>query len=297
MNWTIKNIPDQAGKKIIITGANSGLGLETARILAKHGADVIMACRSLERANRAKADIERQHPQATIDVLELDLGNLASISNFVSEYKKRHAKLDILINNAGLMMPPYGQTDDGFELQMGCNHLGHFALSAQLIALLTQSDMGRVITLSSIGHKLGNINLKDLNSERRYNPTKAYTQSKLANLMFSYELDRRLKKAGHTTKSIAVHPGWSATNLMRTSPMIKLFNPIMSQNQEQGALSTIRAAVDPDVESGTYWGPKGFMELKGAPVLRKSSPASHNESKASRLWQISEELTKSKFYF
>ena len=292
MNWNTDNIGDQSHKFYIVTGANSGIGFEAAKSLADNGAHVVLACRNIEKAKSAKNAILQHNPPSKIEILLLDLANLASITAFADEYHQKFGKLDVLINNAGVMTPPFGKTMDGFELQFGTNHLGHFALTAQLIDLI---DQGRIVNLSSLAHKQGILDFNNLNAENGYSAYKAYAQSKLANLLFTYELKRRLEKNGEATKILAAHPGWTATNLQKTAPIFKFLNPLLSQSQADGALPTLRAATDPNAESGSYWGPSRLRELRGYPKQVSSSEGSHDEEVALRLWNESELLTGVKF--
>jgi len=277
----------------VVTGANSGIGFETARVLAEHGATVILACRDLARGEAAAARISGPGP---VELQRLDLGSLASVRAAASELHERHQRLDLLINNAGLMMPPYGTTSDGFELQFGINHLGHFALTGLLLDLLLPTAGSRVVTVSSNMHRAGRLNVAGLQSARRYRRTAAYGQSKLANLMFSYELQRRLAAAGARTSALAAHPGTAITALTRYFPPAvdrayhAMGQPIAQQPQS-GALPTLRAATDPAARGGEYYGPDGWLQFKGYPHRVSSSARSHDEQAQRRLWQESERLT------
>jgi NAD(P)-dependent dehydrogenase (short-subunit alcohol dehydrogenase family) len=286
-------VPDQARRTAVVTGANSGIGFETARVLAEHGATVIMACRDVARGEAAAARIAGPGP---VSVQRLDLGSLASVRAAASELHTRHRRLDLLINNAGLMMPPHGTTSDGFELQFGTNHLGHFALTGLLLDLLLPVAGSRVVTVSSNMHRAGRMNFADLQSARRYRRVAAYGQSKLANLLFSYELQRRLAAAGARTSALAAHPGTAITALTRYFPPAvdrayhAMGQPI-AQHAERGALPTLRAATDPSARGGEYYGPDGWLEFKGYPHRVSSSARSHDEQAQHRLWQESERLT------
>jgi NAD(P)-dependent dehydrogenase (short-subunit alcohol dehydrogenase family) len=294
--WIADNIPDLTGKVAIVTGANSGIGYETALELAQKGATVVMACRSLPKAEAAAAQIRETIPPGDVAVMELDLGDLESVRRFAAAFQERYDRLDLLINNAGIMVPPYGKTAQGFETQIGVNHLGHFALTGLLLDLLLQTPQSRVVTVSSTAHRFGQIDFADLHWERKaYNPNPAYGQSKLANLLFTYELQRKLAAAGQDTIAVAAHPGWTETNLQQHSKLASFFNPFFAQPQPVGALPTLRAAVDPDVTGGEYYGPDGFLEMRGHPVLVKSNDASHNRADARRLWEVSEKLTEVRF--
>ncbi len=295
MGWSTKNIPDQTGRYAIVTGANSGIGFEAAKALAAKGAHVTLACRNLDKANAAKAKIEKAVKGAKVETKQLDLADLASVEAFAEAYHQSPGKLDLLVNNAGVMVPPYGKTKDGFELQFGANHLGHFALTAKLMDLLDQSDNARIVNVSSQAHRAGDIRFDDLNWEKDYKPWSAYGQSKLANLLFTYELDRRLKSAGKTIAVTAAHPGWSATNLQRTTLPVRIGNIFFGQAPKNGALPTLRAATDPDAPSGTYWGPRGLMEMNGAPVKVDSNKKSKDPELARRLWDVSEQMTGQRF--
>lgn len=290
--WTSLDIPDQAGRTAVITGANTGLGYETARALAGHGARVVLAVRNLDKGKAAADLIGRRYPGADVAVQELDLTSLESIRSAAAEIKAGHDSIDLLINNAGVMMTPKQTTSDGFELQFGTNHLGHFAFTGLLIDRLLAAKGSRVVTVSSNGHRFarGGIRFDDLQSERSYNPLTAYGQSKLANLLFTYELQRRL--AGTDTIATAAHPGGSNSELSRhVPPAVRAAFRVLEQNTEMGALPTLRAATDPSVLGGQYYGPGGLLELRGYPKLVSSSSKSHDVAAQRRLWTVSEELT------
>ena len=289
--WTENHVPDQRGRVAIVTGANSGIGWDTARVLAQKGARVIMACRNMEKANHAANKIRLLDPAGEVVVMQLDLGDLDSVRAFASAFREQYAQLDLLINNAGVMMPPYGKTVQGFEQQFGINHLGHFALTGLLLNLLTTTSGARIVTVSSGSHNFGIINFDDLNWERGYPAQRAYGQSKLANLLFTYELQRKLVAAGQDTLAVAAHPGWTATNLQQHSSIIERLNPLFAQTTAMGVLPTLYAAVAPDVRGGEYFGPDGFMEMRGYPTKVGSNQRSHDEAVAQRLWKVSEDLT------
>jgi NAD(P)-dependent dehydrogenase (short-subunit alcohol dehydrogenase family) len=298
-NWTTENIPDLTGKVAIVTGANSGIGYETAVAFAEKGATVIMACRNLEKSQAALDQLRAEVPGADVELMRLDLASLASVRQFVDEFQEKYERLDLLINNAGIMMVPYGTTEDGFERQFGTNHLGHFALTGLLLDTILATPGARVVNVSSTGHRFGRMDFDDLMYEdgNGYSSNGAYGRSKLANLLFTYELQRRFEAVGAEAMATAAHPGGTNTNLQDeigerwyVKPFVPLMRMVM-QSADMGALPTIRAAVDPDAEGGNYYGPGGFMEQRGYPVLVQSSGASHNLADAQRLWQVSEELT------
>jgi NAD(P)-dependent dehydrogenase (short-subunit alcohol dehydrogenase family) len=291
LDWKPDDIPDLSGKTILITGANSGLGLETSRLLAGHGARVVMACRNQQKGEAAMADIRNDIPDTDLELMQLDLADLASVSGFVDAFKRRFARLDVLINNAGLMAPPFSQTVDGFELQFGTNHLGHFALTAPLLETLSASDDPRIVVVSSVAHRMGNIYFDNLHGEKGYKRWKFYGQSKLANLIFALELDRRLRAAGSRIKVMAVHPGYSATHLQDTVPGGRIFNAMLAQSQVQGSYPSVFAATSPQAKSGDYYGPNGFKEMRGMPAPASMRKLARNTGVAKRLWRASEELT------
>jgi NAD(P)-dependent dehydrogenase (short-subunit alcohol dehydrogenase family) len=294
--WTAADVPDQTGRVAIVTGANTGIGLEASRVLAQRGASVVLACRNVEKANAALASIERDGPATTPEVEQLDLASLASIEDFAGRVHDRHSRVDVLINNAGLMWTPRSTTADGFELQFGTNHLGHFALTGRVLDLLLTVPDSRVVTVSSMGHRTGRIHFDDLQSQRRYGRHRAYAQSKLANLMFTFELQRRLAVAGAPTIAVAAHPGTTSTELVRYSPAViqagnRAFEALVSQDAPMGALPTLRAATDPAVQGGEYYGPSGLLELKGPPRRVQPARRARDAEAQRRLWAVSEELT------
>jgi NAD(P)-dependent dehydrogenase (short-subunit alcohol dehydrogenase family) len=295
MNWTAKDIPDQTGKTAIVTGANVGLGLETARALAAHGATVILACRNLEKANAAKADIQQSASSAKLEIIQLDLADLGSVRQFAANFAGKYQHLDILVNNAGVMAPPLTKTKDGFELQFGANHLGHFALTGLLLEKLLLTPGARVVVVSSAVERGAKIDFENLSGEKNYVPFGAYAQSKLSNLLFCYELGRRFQKAGINAVAAAAHPGWTASNLQQNAPQFKVLNPIFAQTPTWGALPSLYAATASDVKNGDYFGPKGFLEMKGSPKRVQSTPRSHDLELAKKLWDVSESLTGVKF--
>jgi NAD(P)-dependent dehydrogenase (short-subunit alcohol dehydrogenase family) len=288
--WNSVDIPDQTGRTAVITGANTGLGYETARALAAKGAHVVLAVRNLDKGKAAADLIGRRYPGADVSVQELDLTSLASVRAAADELRARHDRIDLLINNAGVMMTPKQTTQDGFELQFGTNHLGHFALTGLLLDHVLAAPGSRVVTVSSNGHRFGRIRFDDLQSERRYDRAGAYGQAKLANLLFTYELQNRL--ADTDTIATAAHPGSSATELGRNLPRIVEWGfGLTVQSSEMGALPTLRAATDPTVRGGQYYGPGGLLQMRGYPKLVSSNRRSHDTAVQKRLWSVSEELT------
>jgi NAD(P)-dependent dehydrogenase (short-subunit alcohol dehydrogenase family) len=290
--WTEADIPDQTGRTVVVTGANTGLGFETARALARRGAMVVLACRDLDKATVAAARIGA----GAVRILRLDLASLDSVREAAGELRSSYDRLDLLINNAGLMMPPYGRTADGFELQFGTNHLGHFALTGLVLDLLLAAPGARIVTVSSMGHRMGVMDFEDLQFEHRYSRMASYGRSKLANLLFTYELQRRLDGAGTDTIAVAAHPGASRTELGRhqTGAMQFLARPIehlVGQDARMGSLPTLRAAVDTCVRGGEYYGPDGLFEMHGYPKRVESNARSHDAAVQRRLWQESERLT------
>ena len=289
--WINENVPDQSGKQALVTGANSGLGYEVSRALALRGATVLMACRNLKKGEEAAANIRGENPKGEVRLMELDLADLRSVKQFSQKFHSEYDHLDLLVNNAGVMAMPYGQTADGFELQFGINHLGHFALTGLLIDLLENTPGSRIVTVSSYGHWFGRINFGDLNGKNFYQKWMAYAQSKLANILFAFELQRRLSQKGKTPISIAAHPGYAHTNLQQHTALFSFLNPIMAQSQEMGALPILYAATRPDIQGGEYIGPDGFLGQHGYPHKARSSRSSHDEKTADRLWKVSEQLT------
>lgn len=303
--WTASDIPDQTGRVAIVTGANSGLGCETATALAAKGAHVVLACRDASRAQGAVDAIRKAAPHASIEVLPLDLASLASIRAFAEAFSARHARLDLLCNNAGVMALPRRTTADGFEMQLGTNHLGHFALTGLLLPRLLDTPRARVVSVSSSMHRPGRMHFDDLQLERGYAKWKSYQQSKLANLLFAYELDRRLRKAGTSAISVAAHPGYAATNLQTVGAKMEgakffeqiylLGNRLFAQSAAMGALPTLYAATAPAVQGGDYFGPGSFFEMWGHPKKVGSTARSKDTADAARLWDISEQLTGVRF--
>ncbi|RDZ62190.1 short-chain dehydrogenase [Haloferax sp. Atlit-12N] len=287
---------------VVVTGANSGLGFEVTKMLAERGAHVVMACRSTQRGEEAKRKIEADLPEASLVVHELDLADLDSVAAFADWFTSTYDELHVLCNNAGVMAIPRKETEQGFEYQFGVNYLGHFALTGHLLPVLNRTPgETRVVTQSSVAHRNGEIDFDDLQGEQSYSAWGAYGQSKLADLIFAYELDRRLRSANATVKSVACHPGWAATNLQRRGPeqsgsrlrlwIMQLANAVIAQSAEQGALAMVYAATDPNIEGGEYVGPDGFRNMRGTPEVQESSEQSYDVDTARRLWEVSEELT------
>lgn len=292
MGWNEASVPDQSGRVAIVTGANTGIGWETARVLAERGAEVILACRNPSKAADAVARIRAAAPSSKVRAEALDLSDLESVKAFAARFTEQHQRLDLLIDNAGVMVPPESKTKQGFELQFGTNHLGHFALTGLLLPLLDATEGSRVVVVSSGAHHYGTIDLSDLSFQKRgYSAWRAYCQSKLANLMFALELGRRLSASGSRVLVTAAHPGWTATDLQRTAPMARLGNALFAMKPIGGALPTLRAAVDPGASSGSYYGPTGFYEMSGPPGLARINARARDQQVASALWTESEALT------
>jgi NAD(P)-dependent dehydrogenase (short-subunit alcohol dehydrogenase family) len=292
--FTAADVPDQTGKTVFITGANTGLGYEAAKVLAGMGARVLIGCRSRDKAEQARSKIMAQHPAAEVAVVELDLGSLDSVKKAAAVVAKE-PRLNLLINNAGIMIPPYELTREGFESQFGVNHLGPFALTALLLDKLRSNPDSRVVSTSSIAHKQGKIYFDDINAEKRYNSVVRYAQSKLANLYFTYELQRRLAAAGDNTISVAAHPGIATTELSRYLPralvmLTPLFQPLFN-TAAQGAWPTLCAATMPGVRGGDYYGPSKRRETAGPAVKVKSTGRSHDRAVARELWDLSIAMT------
>jgi NAD(P)-dependent dehydrogenase (short-subunit alcohol dehydrogenase family) len=297
--WSISDVPDQTGCVAIVTGSTSGLGLEAARVLTRAGSRVIIAARSEVKARRVMSELERKDPSAQFEFQLLDVSSFASVRVFAELFHERERSLDLLINNAGIMMVPYGETSDGNELQFGTNHLGHFALTGLLLPALERASASRVVTVSSIAHKGGDIDFDDLQfgGGHGYSPMRAYRRSKLANLLFALELDRRLDAVGASTISVAAHPGVSDTSLadhLVDNRWRRLLRPIASrvlQDAAQGALPILRAATDPGVRGGQFFGPARLGETMGPSVLARPSSLARDPDAGRRLWDASESLT------
>jgi NAD(P)-dependent dehydrogenase (short-subunit alcohol dehydrogenase family) len=302
--WTADQVPDLSGKTFIVTGANSGIGLEAVRVLAAKRAAVVLACRNLEKGQAAIDAIRKASPGAALTLERLDLGNLGSVRAFAENFAKSHARLDVLINNAGIMAIPRRTTRDGFETQIGTNHLGHFALTGLLVGKLAESAPSRIVTVSSLAHtmgKFGALDAADLSLEDGYSKWGAYGRSKLANLLFAYELERRLEGRFPGVISVACHPGYAATNLQSVGPemsgsavgkaLMTLGNAVFAQSASAGALPTLYAATAGDVRGGDFIGPGGPFKMMGAPIKQRSNRASYDADAARKLWDVSAKLT------
>jgi NAD(P)-dependent dehydrogenase (short-subunit alcohol dehydrogenase family) len=291
--WTAADIPALAGRTVIVTGGNSGLGFQTSRELARHGAHVILTARDADKGAEAVEAIRTEQPDASVETRMVDLADLDTVTAFAATVDK----VDILINNAGVMMPPHTLSAQGYELQLAVNHLGHFALTALLLDLLKDGTDPRVVTVSSYLHKRGRMYFHDLHGEHKYSPTAHYAQSKLANVVFGLELHRRLRTNGFSVASVLAHPGYAATNLQSSGPsgmtklVLQVSNRLMAQDATMGALPQLYAATHPDIESGQFVGPNGRREQKGYPTLVEPLEAARDRELAKRLWDISEELT------
>lgn len=295
--FDINSVPSQKGRISLVTGANAGLGYETALALAKLESTVILACRNPEKAENAKQRILNTVPTAQLDILIIDLSELASVRTAAEEFNKKYERLDLLINNAGVMIPPYTVTKDGFELQFAANHLGHFLFTGLILDTLLKTKNARIVSLSSIAHKDGKIHFDDLHWEKKYSAIEAYNQSKLACIMYGFELQRRLEKAGHKdVMSVVAHPGVSITELARHIPswlvtiMEYTIAPIFTHPPKEGALPTLMAALDSSVKGGEYFGPQGFNDMKGKPGRAFSTKLANDEVVAKQLWEVSEKL-------
>lgn len=299
-NWTTDNIPDQTGRVVIVTGANSGLGYETSLALAQKNATVIMACRNLIKGATARDEVKKHAPNAQLDLMELDLGSLESVRTFAKNFRAAYDRLDVLINNAGIMAIPRRETADGFETQLGVNHLGHFALTGLLIDMIVATPGSRVVSVSSGANYMGTMDFDDLMGEKEYTRYGAYSQSKLANVLFANELNRRLSEAGVDSISLSAHPGYANTNLQGTSVshsgalldrlLYPITNRIMAQSQTMGALPQLYAAIAPEANGCDFIGPN-FFNMRGYPKKVRANEDAYNEGIAARLWAVSEELT------
>lgn len=295
--WTARDMPGQAGRTAVVTGANSGLGFLTSLELARRGAHVVMAVRDMDKGRRARHDIEATRPAGSVELRALDLSDLRQVAAFAAELLEDSRRIDLLVNNAGIMMPPRRLTAQGHELQFGVNHLAHFALTGLLLPRLLESADGRVVTVSSDLHRRGRIRFDDLSGSRRYRPLAFYAQSKLANVLFGLELDRRLRAAGMPVRSMLAHPGYAATNLQASGPrglmvpFLRLGNRFLAQPAWMGVLPQLYAATDRRVQGGQFIGPDGRKGLRGYPTIVRPVEAAHDRELAARLWRLSEQLT------
>ncbi len=295
--WTKDNIPNMQDKIVLITGANSGLGFEASLALAEKNATVLMACRDTAKGEKAVQDIRAVHASADLVLMQLDLSSLESVREFAETCNRNYDHLDILINNAGVMAPPYSTTRDGFELQIGVNHFGHFALTGLILDPLLQAPTGRIVSVSSFAHKMGDIRFNDINWKKKYSRWPAYGQSKLANLFFTYELDRQLKGANARTIAVAAHPGYSYTKLQRYTGLFSFLNHLVAQSPQMGVSPILYAATEWNVGGGQFFGPNGIMEMRGYPKKTRSSKLSYNRDIAGKLWELSEEVTGVRYSF
>ncbi len=290
--WDSTHITDQTGRVVIVTGSSSGIGFETARVLAQKGATVIIAVRNPQKGEAALQAIKSEVPDAKVLQMEVDLADLKSVRRFVDNFSQSFSRLDLLINNAGVMVPPYTKTSDGFELQFGTNHLGHFLLTTLLLKWLKETAGARVGNVARTAHKFGKLNFADLNWEnRKYKKWRAYGDSKISNLYFTYELQRRLDNENTGILVTAAHPGWTATELQRHAGLVSRLNALFAQNCHMGALPTLMAALDEKANGGDFYGPSGFMEIKGYPKKVKSIPLAQDREIAKQLWEVSEKMT------
>ncbi len=299
--FNLTSLPSQKGKLAIVTGANTGIGYFTALELAKKDFEVVLACRNLAKAETAKTSIKADYPDAKLKCLEIDLSKQSSVRAFVKQFFIHYKQLDLLVNNAGIMMTPHKITEDGFEEQLATNYLGHFTLTSLLLETLEKTTGSRVVMVSSLAHKRGEIRFDDLHFKQGYHASEAYGQSKLACLMFAYQLDKKLKASGYQTKSIAAHPGVTITELIdHFNPVIKwmgkLMAPFLFSPTQKAALPILMAALDPHLNGGEYLGPKGFREYRGAPTIVDSTKTSKDNNAQERLWKKSEELIKAPFF-
>ncbi|MFF3333063.1 oxidoreductase [Streptomyces sp. NPDC002888] len=302
--WTADRIPDQTERVFVVTGANSGLGLATTRALARRGGHVILAVRDEDKGRRAAARITAEQPDARLDVRRIDLADLDSVRAFAERLHADHGRVDVLVNNAGVMAPPRTLSAQGHEVQFAANHLGHFALTGLLLDLLAAGRDPRVVTVSSLNHRQGRLNFDDLAGERRYSPMGFYNQSKLANAVFGRELHRRLTEAGSPVRSLLAHPGYTATNLQFDGPVAlwsvlfgRIGGPLLAQSPDRGALPQLYAATAPDVTGGDFVGPDGLGELRGGPTRVRLSAAAEDAETGRRLWEVSQDLTGVRFVF
>ncbi len=305
LDWHTKNIPDQTGRTAIVTGGNSGIGYESVLALAQKGALVVLACRNQTKAKEALNRIKQQVPASKVELIPLDLASLASVRAFAASFRSSYDRLDILMNNAGIATVSRQETEDGFEMHLGVNHLGHFALTGLLLDKLVNTPQSRVVTTTSVAQTIGWINFEDLQLKRGYTRFGAYGQSKLANLLFAFELDRCLKKAGISTLSVAAHPGYSNTHMTQSSSstfgtfiestLFTFANGLLAQSPEMGALPQLYAAIAPEIKGGELYGPRFYTQ--GYPALNVATIQGYNKGNAQRLWQLSEKLTGVEYAF
>ena len=297
--WTSKNIPDQSGRVVVITGANTGIGFEAAKYFVERRAKVVMACRSMAKADAAHAKIKAADPEADLELMALDLSRQASVKEFATAFLARHDRLDLLINNAGVMMCPFERTEDGWELQFATNHLGHFTLTGLLLPKLLEQPDSRVVNVNSMAANFGKLQDDPIYVNGKYDRMEAYGQSKLANLLFTWELKKRLSAAGKSTIVTAAHPGWTATDLQRHVGVFRFMNHVIAMKPEQGSLPTMRAAVDPDLNGGEFIGPRGMGNMRGWPeivdYMKWKNAGEFTDANMTRLWELSEELTGVKY--
>ncbi|MGM0818649.1 MAG: oxidoreductase [Actinomycetota bacterium] len=307
MSWSTTDIPPQDGRRVLVTGATSGIGLEAAKALAARGAHVLLGARDQGRGDAARAQVVAAAPTAHVDVIDLDVADLASVERAAERVVAEHGRLDVLVNNAGVMATPLRRTADGFELQLGTNHFGHFALTARLLPALEAASSPRVVTVSSGAHRMGTIDFDDLDAHRRYRKWAAYGQSKLANLLFTFELQRRAEDGGSPLAALACHPGFASTKLQSAGPrmagqtlragLTESATRLLGQSAAAGALPTLYAATAPEARGGDYIGPSGPGEMRGAPTTVTPSAAARDAEVARRLWEVSEERTGVRFQF
>ncbi len=297
-SWNFDEVPSQLGRTAIVTGANSGIGFAAARMLARKGASVVLACRDPQKGANALQGIRAENPIGAVTLEALDLADFDSVAAFAQHFAANHDRVDLLINNAGVMIPPLGRTRQDHELQFGTNHLGHFALTARLLPLLEATPAARIVVVSSSAQNIGRIDFDDLDwRQRPYRPWLAYGQSKLANMLFALELQRRLTASGSALKVTASHPGWTSTDLVRTAGFLSFLGPLLGMTPDEGALTTLRAATDPTAEGGSYWGPAGITGMSGPPDRAQACSAARDEAVAARLFDESERLTGVSFAF
>jgi NAD(P)-dependent dehydrogenase (short-subunit alcohol dehydrogenase family) len=290
--WSIGQVPSQRGKVAVVTGSNGGIGYEAALALAKKDVEVVLACRNLQKAEAAKSSVVKAYPRAQIRSMQVDVSSLRQVREFAAQFGRQYDRLDLLINNAGIMMSPYRVTEEGFENQLATNYIGHFALTGLLLPLLTGTPGSRVVTVSSLSYKWSRIQFDDLHAGKGYSRRKAYGQSKRACLMFAYELHRRLSAAGCNTLSVAAHPGLAKTNLDQYFPaLIRPLGSLFLQPAHQGALPLLYAALEKDIQGGEFIGPDGFGEMRGYPTRVDSDEDSKDTTVARRLWKASQEMT------